>query len=69
MTRFIYGFSFGKALPNSDRDVDKWVKPSCFTSLKYELGAYSLMEQLTNSLEGMFSPGVLWVKPAMRSIQ
>nr|WOR07594.1 CeaMV1-RdRp [Duamitovirus sp.] len=63
-----------KSLPNSDLDTASRFVPSkieggkpvkvrsnCFSSLKYELAAYSYLEQISNSLEGMWSPGLLWI--------
>lgn len=46
------------------KSVGSYVKKgaSCFTCLKYELGAYSILELLSNSLEGMISPSALWVQ-------
>ncbi|KAF8364959.1 hypothetical protein HHK36_031403 (mitochondrion) [Tetracentron sinense] len=51
-----------KSLPNSDHDFDRKAPSSPFTSMVFELTAFASQCQIIHSLEGMFSPGILWTK-------
>lgn len=60
-----------KSTPNDDRHFVeknrqgkpvKKVNPNIFTSVKYEIGAFAQQLAYIHSLEGIFSPGILFAK-------
>jgi hypothetical protein len=52
-----------KSLPNSDKSVLQLkAAPNIFSSLKYEVASFGHKINLVHSFEGVFSPGILFVK-------
>ncbi|KAG6467065.1 hypothetical protein ZIOFF_075106 [Zingiber officinale] len=60
------GFSWvptWKSTPNDDREFSgPKAVPSIFTAMKYEVASFARDLRLIHSKEGVFSPGILWVK-------